>query len=77
MRRKYEKYKIREKTSYIFWNRCGCCKDDVKREPMWERYTYCGYSGDTIYDYFCQECFPTKENLIAWLERPVQPPKER
>lgn len=77
MRIEYEEHKIRSKTSYIFWNHCAKCKAKVKREPMWERYTYSPYDGMSIYDYYCKECFPTKESLKELINRKPEPPKER
>lgn len=59
-----------------FYEQCCQCKDRVKNEPMWALH-HAGFYNDSLYSYWCHDCFPTRESLKEFINRKPEPPKER
>lgn len=47
----------------IFWKRCEKCKGEYKREKMY-RVDLWGVNQNIWRKYFCQNCTPTKEDVL-------------
>jgi hypothetical protein len=60
---------VKRVKSRFFWHRCEKCRQEFRREPMYECECLDEFSLSSFYYYFgCTNCFSDKDKFVEWLQ---------